>query len=465
MNNNREEQKLEKSINGDGNGKRLLFFPLPLQGHITPILQLADILYSKGFSIIIIHTKFNSPNPSNHPNFTFKPINDNLSEAETSELSVFDLAYLINVKCLAPFRDCLTELFSDFSDVRRPFAALISDPVLHFTRDVAKSFDLPRFVLRTSGVGAFWGFTAIPLLQEQGYLPIEDSRLEDPVMELPPLRIKDLPVINALDPPKFYHLVAAFIEEAKTSSGVIFNSFEELESSAISTLRQQFPAPIFPIGPFHQYHPSNSSSLLKPDESSISWLDKQEPKSVVYVSFGSIAAIKEKEFLEIALGLANSKCPFLWVIRPGSVHGLEWLEALPNGFLDSLNGRGHIVKWAPQLEVLAHSSVGAFWTHNGWNSTLESICEGVPMICMPCFTDQMVNTRYVTYVWKVGIELENGLERENIARAIRRLMVEEEGEEIRKRALDLKEKAKFTSKRGGASYKSLESLISCLSPS
>ncbi|KAK4403333.1 UDP-glycosyltransferase 76F1 [Sesamum angolense] len=432
--NQSRSSKLQKPVNG----KRLLFFSLPLQGHMTPMLQLADILHSKGFSVTFIHTKYNSPNPSNYPHFTFQPISDNLSEAETSGLSVFDLAYLINVKCVAPFRDCLDQLFSGSSE-KRPFAGLISDPALHFTREVAKSFQLQRFVLRTSGVSAFRTFSSFPLLQEKGYLPIQDSRLEEPVAELPPLRVKDLPVINVPDLDKFYELIASLIEEAKTSSGVIFNSFEELENSAIDALRDGFPAPIFPI-------------------------DKQEPKSVIYVSFGSIAAVKEKEF-GIAWGLANSKCRFLWVIRPGSVNGLDWHEALPNGFLDMLDGRGHIVKWAPQLEVLAHPAVAAFWTHNGWNSTLESVCEGVPMICMPCFADQMVNARYVTYSWKVGVELRNGLERKNIERAIRRLMVEEEGEEIRKRALDLKEKANSTLTQSGASFKSLESLISCLSSS
>ncbi|KAJ0102926.1 hypothetical protein Patl1_06491 [Pistacia atlantica] len=115
--------------------------------------------------------------------------------------------------------------------------------------------------------------------------------------------------------------------------------------------------------------------------------------------FSFTQAVAENEFLEIAWGLANSKQPFLWVVRPGLTNGSEWLEPLPSGFLEMIDGRGHIVKWAPQQEVLAHPAVGAFWTHNGWNSTLESTCEGVPMICMPCFTDQRVNARYATGEW------------------------------------------------------------------
>nr|POE87083.1 udp-glycosyltransferase 76f1 [Quercus suber] len=182
-----------------------------------------------------------------------------------------------------------------------------------------------------------------------------------------------------------YQLLSLAVKETKASSGFIWNSFEDLEPLALTTCKQKLTIPTFPIGPFHKYFPASSCSLLTQDQSSISWLNTQAPKSVIYVSFGSIAALNEAQFLEIAWGLANSNQPFLWVVRPGLVRGSEWLEPLPNGFLENLNGRGHIVKWAPQEKVLAHHATGGFWTHNGWNSTLESICEGVPMICQPFF--------------------------------------------------------------------------------
>lgn len=284
------------------------------------------------------------------------------------------------------------------------------------------------------------------------------------MVEFPPLKVKDLPVIKTDDPEASDEVVAGLVNETKASSGVIWNSFEDLEQSALVTLRQEFPIPIFPIGPFHKYSsPSSSSSLLTQDQTSISWLDKQAPKSVIYASFGSIAAWNEAEFLEIAWGLANSKQPFLWVVRPGLVRGSEWLELLPSGFLETLNGRGHIIKWAPQQDVLAHPAVAAFWTHNGWNSTVESICEGVPMICMPCFGDQKVNSMYVSHVWKVGLQLESGLKREEIERTIRRLMVEKEGEDIRDRISQLKEKANLCLQKGGTSRESLDCLVSHIS--
>lgn len=121
------------------------------------------------------------------------------------------------------------------------------------------------------------------------------------------------------------------------------------------------------------------------------------------------------------------------------------------------------MKWASQIEVLGHPSVGVFWTHCGWNSTLESICEGVPMICTPCFTDQLVNARYVSCVWKVGVQLENGLSREEIVRVVKRLMEEKEGGEMRERALSYKEKARACLGPSGSSYDSLTKLVNYIS--
>uniref|UniRef100_A0A5B7B0C1 Putative UDP-glycosyltransferase 76C4 n=1 Tax=Davidia involucrata TaxID=16924 RepID=A0A5B7B0C1_DAVIN len=435
-------------------GRRVVLFPVPLQGHINPMLQLGNILHSKGFSITVIHTKFNSPNQSKYPHFTFQPIPDGLSENQVFTPDVLSLFTVLNINCVAPFRDCMTRLLEE------PIACLITDAIWHFTQAVADSLGLPRIVLRTSSLSSFLAFAAFPLLRKKGYLPKQDSQLAALVPELPPLRVRDIPTIGTDLPEDLYQLIECMIKEIKASSGLIWNSFEELEQPALATLGQDFPIPVFPIGPFHKYFPASSSSLLAQDQSSISWLDKQAPKSVIYVSFGSIAAMDETEFLEMAWGLANSLQPFLWVVRPGLIRGSEWIEPLPDGFMEAVSGRGHIVKWAPQQEVLAHSATGGFWTHNGWNSTLESICEGVPMICSPCFGDQMVNARYVSHVWRVGVQLENGLEREEVEKGIKRLMVEREGEEMRERIMCLKEKVNLCLEHGGSSYQSLESLIS-----
>lgn len=157
--------------------------------------------------------------------------------------------------------------------------------------------------------------------------------------------------------------------------------------------------------------------MLEEETDCLLWLDKQANNSVIYVSLGSLASMEAGEFAEMAWGLANSGQPFLWVVRPGSVGGSEWIELLPEGFKEATPETGCIVRWAPQKDVLAHRAVGGFWTHCGWNSTLESISEGVPMICRPCFGDQNVNARYLCHVWRVGLELEGDLDRTERERA------------------------------------------------
>ncbi|WCJ19735.1 UDP-Glycosyltransferase superfamily protein [Euphorbia peplus] len=333
----------------------------------------------------------------------------------------------------------------------------VADAIFHFTGDVADGLRIPRIVLRTGGASSFFVFSAFPFLREKGYIPIQESQLDEAIPEYPPLKVKDLPIFNKCISESLYQLVLNMVNGSKTSSGIIWNTFEELEEHSLAALRRDFGISIFPIGPFHKFNPPSSASQ---DETYMSWLDQQAPKSVLYVSFGSIAAINENEFIEIAWGLANSNQPFLWVVRPGLVKGKEWLESIPNGFLEELNGRGQIIKWANQLQVLAHGAVGGFWSHNGWNSTLESVCEGVPMICMPCFTDQGINARYVSDVWRVGLQLEKGLlDRKKIEISVKRLMVEKEGDEIRNRIMGLKEKACLALEEDGSSFQWLNKLV------
>ncbi|KAH7839163.1 hypothetical protein Vadar_000617 [Vaccinium darrowii] len=147
------------------NEHRLVLFPVPLQGHINPMLQLANILHSKGFSITIIHTHFNSPTKSNHPHFTFLPISDGLSKTGASKEEIVPLLAQLNTNCVDPFRDCLAGLLAD-----GPIACLITDALYHFSQSVADGFGLPRIVLRTSSIFSFLVFAAMTVMKEK-YLP------------------------------------------------------------------------------------------------------------------------------------------------------------------------------------------------------------------------------------------------------------------------------------------------------
>ncbi|KAD6119788.1 hypothetical protein E3N88_11059 [Mikania micrantha] len=271
-----------------------------------------------------------------------------------------------------------------------------------------------------------------------------------------PLRYKDLPF--ATSPIEDWNQHAANFSRQAHPSAVILNTIKFLEHESLTRIHNHFQVPVFAVGPFHKIAPITSIGSHQEDISCLAWLDKQPPKSVVYISFGSVATTDVKVLTEMAWGLAKSNQRFLWAVRPGLVCGSEWLELLPDGFVEETKERGLILKWAPQKEVLAHFAVGGFWSHCGWNSCLESISSGVVMICQPFSVDQGVNARYVSYVWRIGLELER-VERGEIERMVRRVMVDDEGKEMRVRVNDMKEMVKEAVGNKGSSQESLEGLV------
>lgn len=288
---------------------------------------------------------------------------------------------------------------------------------------------------------------------------IADSASQELVPGHYPLKFKDLPISNFGISENILQALTN-MRNIRTSSAVIWNTTDSLEESPLAQIKQECPVPIFSVGPIHKFDTAaSSSSLLEEDTSCITWLDKQARKSVIYISLGSLASMNVSDFSEMAWGLANSRQLFLWVVRPGSVIGSEWVESLTNDYKEAVQSRGCIVQWAPQKQVLRHEAVGLFWTHCGWNSTLESICEGVPMICSPFFGDQKVTARYVSEVWRVGTHMENKWERGEIEKIIRMLMADDEGEETRQRAIDLKNKVEACAREGGSSYNSVKKLV------
>ncbi|KAF2575019.1 hypothetical protein F2Q70_00001112 [Brassica cretica] len=198
---------------------------------------------------------------------------------------------------------------------------------------------------------------------------------------------------------------------------------------SVSWLKQELEIEVYALGALH-VTASKPSSLQEEDKGCIEWLNMQKPRSVIYISVETVAKMETKEVLEMAWGLCNSNQPFLWVIRPGSILGSDGLEVLPN-------------------EI-------RFWSHCGWNSTLESIVEGVPLIFRPFQSEQKINAAYLLSVWEIEIQMEGEVERGNVEGAVKRLIVDEEGAGMRERALVLKEKLIASLRSGDSSYHALD---------
>ncbi|XP_004249542.1 UDP-glycosyltransferase 76E1-like [Solanum lycopersicum] len=437
----------------------VILVPCPYQGHLTPMLQLGNILHSQGFSVIVAHTRHNAPNYTNHPQFVFHSMDDGLQRIDMSFPSVETL-YSMNENCKVHLRNYLAAMMEEEGN---ELACIIYDSVMFFVDDVATQLRVPTVVLYTFSA-AFLHSIIMILQQPEKYFPFEDSQLMDPLPELHPLRYKDLPfyVVNNKIPEwdlEFHRATC----DIGSSVAAIWNTMQDLEDSTLLRLQEHYKMPFFPIGPFHKMGPLDSlSSIFEEDNSCLEWLDKQAPNSVLYVSLGSLAMINDKELIETAWGLANSEQPFLWVIRPGSISGFQYAEALPDGYEEMVGERGRIVKWAPQKQVLAHPAVGGFYTHCGWNSTVESICEQVPMICRPFIADQLVNARYLSQIYKVGFEIEV-IERTVIEKTIRKLMLSEEGENVKKRVVDMKQNIVAAMEIDGTSHKNLKDLVDFIS--
>ncbi|KAI3423696.1 uncharacterized protein J3R85_010910 [Psidium guajava] len=445
---------------GDPRRRLLVLVPCPYQGHLNPMLQLGAALQSIGsFSVTVAHTELNFPSQSNHPQFDFLPIADGLSDADTSVRGFVSLVLKLNVNCKTSFQKSLTSL-RERTDRQDEIACIIYDGLMYFAEEVARELKIPCITFRTCSAATTSTYSEYPRLQEEGYIPLQDCKALELVPRLQPLRFKDLTIYKFEG---FENLLPLLERSNQLGSTVAFllNTTECLEQSSLMKLRQEYSVPFFTIGPVHKIAPPLSSSLSEEGESCIAWLNKQAKNSTLYVSLGSVASIEEKELVEMAWGLANCQQPFLWVVRPGLVHGSEATDLLPDGFAEIVGERGHVIKWAPQQKVLAHESVGAFWSHCGWNSTIESISEGVPMICTPCFADQRGNARYLSHVWKVGLLLEE-MERGEIERAIKKLMASEEGETVRQRMTDLKREVIRGIKEGGSSYNFLQELVNSI---
>ncbi|KAK7246742.1 hypothetical protein RIF29_41612 [Crotalaria pallida] len=463
--------------------------PFPVQGHINPLIKLAKLLHLRGFHITFVNTEYNhkrllkswGPNALNGlPDFHFETIPDGLPPMDDNDADVtqdvFSLFDSTRKNFLIPFQNLLARLNDSASNgIIPPVSCLVSDGSMTFTIQAAEELGIPIVLLWPASAFSLLSVMHLRTLVDQGVIPLKDESyltngyLDTKVDWIPGMqnfRLKDLiDYIRTTDPNDF--LVKCHIEMAdriQRASAFVFNTCLELESDAMNALSSMFPS-LYTIGPFPSFFkqiPQNhlaslGSSLWKEDIECLEWLESKQPRSVVYVNFGSITVMSPEQLLEFAWGLANSKKPFLWIIRPDLVIGGSVI--LSSEFVNETRDRGLVAKWCPQEKVLNHPSIGGFLTHCGWNSTTESVCAGVPMLCWPFFADQPTNCRYICNEWGIGMEIDSNVKREEVEKLVNELMEGEKGKKMRQKVIELKKKAEEDTRVGGSSYMNLDKVI------
>ncbi|KAG6652028.1 hypothetical protein CIPAW_06G154800 [Carya illinoinensis] len=427
------------------------------------MLKLAKLLHHKGFLITFVNTEYNhkrllrsrGPNAlDGFPGFRFETIPDGLP---------------------FPMPILLSKLNDTTSSNVPPVTRIVSDGCMSFTLDAAEKFGIPNILFWTPSACGLLSYMHCRHLVERGLTPLKDASdltsgyLETAIDWIPGMknmRLRDLPsFIRTTDENDI--MVNFLIRETKRTpraSAVILNTFDPFEKDVLVALSSLLPR-IYTIGPLllltdqikNDILKSLGSNLWKEQPGCVEWLNTKEPNSVVFVNFGSITVMTPQQLVEFAWGLANSGKPFLWIIRPDLVVGDSAI--LPSEFVTETKDRGMLASWCAQEQILKHPSIAGFLTHSGWNSTLESVCGGVPMISWPFFAEQQTNCRYCCTEWGIGMEIDNNVKRNEVEKQVRELMEGDKGKAMKKKVKEWKTMAEEAAKSGGSSYQNLESLI------
>ncbi|XP_020538078.2 UDP-glycosyltransferase 90A1 [Jatropha curcas] len=469
------------SLPGDSK-YHVVLFPFMAKGHTIPLLYLARLLLNRHVKVTIFTT------PANHY-FIAKSLSNTTA-------SIIDLSFPKNTGSeMSPGIESTdqlpsTELFPSFAlstklmqpEFERalrnlPFINfMVSDGFLWWTLESAIKFGFPRLV--------FFGMSnhSLVILNTlcMGKAVNDNKLFSGPesvhdlitVTPFPWLKVtkSDFEPFFYEPNPKgdFFELVTLAFGAAANSQGYIMNSFYELEPVFIDYLNSSLGQPtIWCVGPLCLAEPEPDTRVRhQPDKKRywIQWLDQKlkQGRSVLYIAFGTQAKVSSAQLTEIANGLEESKVNFLWVIR-------ETQEAqLEDGFEERIKERGIIVKeWVDQREILKHKSVEGFLSHCGWNSVLESICAGVPILAWPMIAEQPLNARMVVEEIKVGLRVETCdgsvrefVTREGLVKMVKELMEGEMGKKVREKMREVAAMAKGAlENENGSSSQTLDMLI------
>ncbi|KAL5781149.1 hypothetical protein ACOSP7_006178 [Xanthoceras sorbifolium] len=457
-----------------------LLVPLMSQSHLIPFTEMAKLLAHHGIAVTIVMTPINALRYNKVIDYS-RNLNLNIIKFISLRFPCQEVGLPDGCENLdsLPSLDLVPKFFEASDMVKQPLEkwlgeleslpdCIISDFCFPWTSDVSLQFQIPRIVFQT--VSCFTlacsrsieSITTTPTL-EPFLVPDMPDKIE--------FTEAQLPITRSTTSEYMRDRLNKYKEVELLADGVLVNSFEELELRYVKEY-QKVMKNTWCIGPLYL---ANSSTPTD-EHKCLKWLGSRKPSSVLYVCFGSLSHIRPQQLMEIGLGLEASNCSFIWAIRKDHLtEELEkWLEE--ENFEEKVKGRGLIVRgWAPQVPILSHSSVGGFLTHCGWNSTLEAVSAGKPMITWRMFAEQFYNEKLIVQVLKIGVrvgvevsvnwaaeeKVETLVKKEVIEKAIEKLMMDygKEEEERRKRARELGELAKKAVEEGGSSYLNVQLLI------
>ncbi|KAG5604381.1 hypothetical protein H5410_025873 [Solanum commersonii] len=449
-------------------GKRIqphvILVPYPSQGHINPLLQFAKRLASKGVKSTIATTKY-TVNSIYSPNISVESISDGFDEGGFTQAQNTDVF-------LKSFREngsrTLSQILTNYENSTHPISCIVYDSFLPWALDVAKKHGI---------YGASFFTNSATVCAVFAHIHHGTFSLPVKIEENEPLLLPGLPCLYPIDVPGFIREPESYpaylamkmsqFSNLKMLIGFLTILFKSLKERYIARGISKFwPAKL--IGPMVpslyldgriENDKGYGASLWKPlSEECLNWLKTKPKQSVIYISFGSMVSLTPKQMKEIAYALIGINMNFLWVVRD-----TEKCK-LPKGFIESTKGKGLIVSWCNQLETLANQAIGCFVTHCGWNSTLEGLSLGVPMVAMPQWSDQMTDAKFIDEIWEIGVrpkldELLGIVKREELLFCLKEVMKGEKSYEIRRNATKLRNLAKKTVSEGGSSDKTINEFV------
>ncbi|KAL0924547.1 hypothetical protein M5K25_005385 [Dendrobium thyrsiflorum] len=444
----------------------IFFLPLLTPGYMIPMLDLSVLISARGVRSTIITTPSNadflrlSLSDHNNPNIHLLIISENsLHQPE-------NLTSLPTPDVTPDFFDSLCRLESHVENLlltHRP-DCIISDIFYPWTTALAKRNGIPRIVFHGISYFALTVMNVISLLDLYDSVSTSDELFLIPGLPHPiKMTRSQLPQIIS-SPSEF---TTGFDASWEENYGMVMNTFYELEPAYADSFKSSGGVRSWHVGPvFFSRHSVDRGGVAKSEV--FGWLDGKEAGSVLYVCFGSLPRFTAAQFQEIRAGLEAAGRPFVWVVRedPVAEGNVPVAGEGPIGFV--------IKGWAPQHAILKHQAVGAFLTHCGWNSCLEGIAAGVPMVTWPIFSDQQFNERLLVDVLGVGVgvgSMVNSMREEErtvvvaerVAAAVEAVMGGgQEADERRRKAREMKVAAAKAVEEGGSSEVELGRMVDAL---